>query len=90
MWKEKNKNYINTQQDNDERWKELHRIQRIEKNQRIFISEQVNNSISHKPNLIVAIAFVAIAFVVVPFLPIVLGIVLGHWLSKQSDKKKRG
>ena len=93
MWKEKSKNYINTQQDNDERWKELHRIQRmerIEKNQRIFISEQVNNSISHKPNLIVAIAFVAIAFVVVPFLPIVLGIVLGHWLSKQSDKKKRG
>ena len=81
MWKQENKNYINTQQDNDEKWKELHRIS---------ISKEVKNSISHKPNLLISIAFVALAFVVVPILPIVLGIVFGHWISKQSDKNKRG
>ena len=88
MWKQENKNYINTQQDNNE-WKQIQKIQKMN-NQRITISEEVKNSISHKPNLLISIAFVAIAFIVVPILPIVLGIVFGHWLSKQSDKKKRG
>lgn len=88
MWKQENKNYINTQQDNNE-WNQIQKIQKMN-NQRITISEEVKNSISHKPNLLISIAFVAIAFIVVPILPIVLGIVFGHWLSKQSDKKKRG
>ena len=94
MWKQENKNYINTQQDKlikltDEEIDHLTRIQRM-KIQKITISKQVKNSISDKPNLLISIAFVAIAFIVVPILPIVLGIVFGHWLSKQSDKKKRG
>ena len=84
------KNYMSTQQDNDEEWRKLHKIQRIQNQQRISISKEVNNSISHKPNLLISIAFVALAFVVVPILPIVLGIVFGHWISKQSDKNKRG
>ena len=90
MWKQENKNYINTQQDNDEQWMKLHKMNRMENQQRISISKEVNNSISHKPNLLISIAFVAIAFIVVPILPIVLGIVFGHWISKQSDKNKRG
>ena len=88
MWKQENKNYINTQQDNNE-WNQIQKIQKMN-NQRIIISEEVKNSISHKPNLLISIAFVAIAFIVVPILPIVLGIVFGHWISKQSDKNKRG
>ena len=90
MWKQENKNYINTQQDNEEEWRKLHIIQKEINQQRISISKEVNNSISHKPNLLISIAFVAIAFIVVPILPIVLGIVFGHWISKQSDKNKRG
>ena len=88
MWKQENKNYINTQQDKDE-WKQIQKIQKMN-NQRISISREVKNSISHKPNLLISIAFVALAFIVVPILPIVLGIVFGHWISKQSDKNKRG
>ena len=88
MWNQENKNYINTQQDNNE-WKQIQKIQKMN-NQRITISEEVKNSISHKPNLLISIAFVALAFVVVPILPIVLGIVFGHWISKQSDNRKRG
>ena len=90
MWKQENKNYINTQQDNEEEWRKLHIIQKEISQQRISISKEVKNSISHKPNLLISIAFVALAFVVVPILPIVLGIVFGHWISKQSDKNKRG
>ena len=90
MWKQENKNYINTQQDNEEEWRKLHIMQREINQQRISISKEVNNSISHKPNLLISIAFVALAFIVVPILPIVLGIVFGHWISKQSDKNKRG
>ena len=90
MWKQENKNYINTQQDNEEEWRKLHIMQKEINQQRISISKEVNNSISHKPNLLISIAFVAIAFIVVPILPIVLGIVFGHWISKQSDKNKRG
>ena len=90
MWKQENKNYINTQQDNEEEWRKLHIIQKEISQQRISISKEVKNSISHKPNLLISIAFVAIAFIVVPILPIVLGIVFGHWISKQSDKNKRG
>ena len=90
MWKQENKNYINTQQDNEEEWRKLHIMQKEINQQRISISKEVNNSISHKPNLLISIAFVALAFIVVPILPIVLGIVFGHWISKQSDKNKRG
>ena len=90
MWKQENKNYINTQQDKEEEWRKLHIIQKEISQQRISISKEVKNSISHKPNLLISIAFVAIAFIVVPILPIVLGIVFGHWISKQSDKNKRG
>ena len=90
MWKQENKNYINTHQDNEEEWRKLHIMQKEINQQRISISKEVNNSISHKPNLLISIAFVAIAFIVVPILPIVLGIVFGHWISKQSDKNKRG
>jgi len=88
MWNQEKEDYINIQQDKDE-WKQIQKIQKMN-NQRISISKEVKNSISHKPNLLISIAFVAIAFIVVPILPIVLGIVFGHWLSKQSDKKKRG
>tara|TARA_R100001244_G_scaffold25100_1_gene25199 strand:- start:615 stop:908 length:294 start_codon:yes stop_codon:yes gene_type:complete len=91
-WKkvqEQKDSIIILQDEKYERWKELQEMNRME-NQRTSISREVNNSISHKPNLLIAIAFVAIAFTVIPFLPIVLGIVFGHWLSKQSDKKKRG
>lgn len=56
-------------------------------NQKNLYSEQVRNSISDKPNLLIAIALVAIVFMVVPLLPIVGGILLGHWLSKQSNKR---
>ena len=90
MWKQENKNYINTQQDKEEEWRKLHIKQKEISQQRISISKEVKNSISHKPNLLISIAFVAIAFIVVPILPIVLGIVFGHWISKQSDKNKRG
>ena len=88
MWNQEKEDYINIQQDKDE-WKQIQRIQKMN-NQRISISREVKNSISHKPNLLISIAFVAIAFIVVPILPIVLGIVFGHWISKQSDKNKRG
>ena len=88
MWNQEKEDYINIQQDKDE-WKQIQKIQKMN-NQRISISKEVKNSISHKPNLLISIAFVAIAFIVVPILPIVLGIVFGHWISKQSDKNKRG
>jgi len=88
MWNQEKEDYINTQQDKNE-WNQIQRIQKMN-NQRISISKEVKNSISHKPNLLISIAFVALAFVVVPILPIVLGIVFGHWISKQSDKNKRG
>lgn len=88
MWNQEKEDYINTQQDKNE-WNQIQRIQKMN-NQRISISKKVKNSISHKPNLLISIAFVALAFVVVPILPIVLGIVFGHWISKQSDKNKRG
>ena len=88
MWNQEKEDYINIQQDKDE-WKQIQKIQKMN-NQRISISKEVKNSISHKPNLLISIAFVALAFVVVPILPIVLGIVFGHWISKQSDKNKRG
>ena len=77
------------EEQNLEGWKQLHKMNRMG-NQGISISKEVKNSISHKPNLLISIAFVALAFVVVPILPIVLGIVFGHWISKQSDKNKRG
>jgi len=88
MWNQEKEDYINTQQDKNE-WNQIQKIQKMN-NQRISISKEVKNSISHKPNLLISIAFVALAFVVVPILPIVLGIVFGHWISKQSDKNKRG
>ncbi len=88
MWNQEKEDYINIQQDKDE-WKQIQKIQKMN-NQRISISKEVKNSISHKPNLLISIAFVALAFIVVPILPIVLGIVFGHWISKQSDKNKRG
>jgi len=91
-WKkvqEQKDSIIILQDEKYKRWKELQEMNRME-NQRITISEEVKNSISHKPNLLISIAFVAIAFIVVPILPIVLGIVFGHWISKQSDKNKRG
>jgi len=92
MSNQENRNYISSQQDNDEEWKKLHRIQTTHNQnmKRIIISKEVKNSISDKPNLLISIAFVAIAFIVVPILPIVLGIVFGHWISKQSDNRKRG
>ncbi len=94
MWKQENKNYINTQQDNsiwlNGQTKKIQEMRKWKEDNKISISKQVKNSISHKPNLLISIAFVAIAFIVVPILPIVLGIVFGHWISKQSDKNKRG
>ena len=54
--------------------------------QKITISKEAENSISHRPNLVISIIFVSLAFAFVPLLPILIAFIIGHCFSKNNKK----